>query len=286
MSALEEFARTTSSSWPVIAKARTDALERLTAYEAAFVGTLPPDVSLVVFGSAARLERTSKSDVDWTLLIDGSVDPLHHRLVAEAANKFRELGDAPPGREATFGGISISHDLVHLIGGEEDSNANLTRRLLLLLESAVVGDPAAYQRVLRALLHRYISEDFGWQQGTTDNVPRFLLNDVVRYWRTVAVDFAYKRRERALEGWALRTVKLRMSRKLTFARGLLMCFNCADDPQLSAEISAHPKDGTFAITAAVGFLMDQIGITPLDALAAAVSRHTELHAAGVKLFHA
>ncbi|HLE55539.1 MAG TPA: hypothetical protein VJB15_00505 [Rhodothermia bacterium] len=127
--------------------------------------------------------------------------------------------------------MTFSHELIHNIGGEEDTNRNLTRRLLLLLESVVVGgESQAYDRVIRSVLRRYIPEVTERESGAGISIPRFLLNDIARLWRTMAVDFATKQWERPGEKWGLRAVKLRFSRKLIFASGLLTCYRSGSKP--------------------------------------------------------
>jgi hypothetical protein len=73
----------------------------------------------------------------------------------------------------------------------------------------------------------------------------------VRYWRTICVDFAGKERERGGAGWGLRNAKLRNSRKVLFASGLLPLLLC--EKLNRADMSR--------------FLIDQFGAPAVDRIA-------------------
>jgi len=213
--------------WKAIRHARERTSETNTKLERALDGLSSTDAAIVVFGSLARSEWTQSSDVDWTLLIDGQADPEHLRVAQEVASRLEVEGFTPPGRTGIFGNMTFSHDLVQKIGGREDTNENTTRRVLLIQESKSFGKPDAHTRTLKHIFSRYLKDDRGLRYGSLPfKVPRVLMNDIVRYWRTVTVDFVDKQRGRAGQGWGLRNAKLRMSRKLIFATGMLSCFSC------------------------------------------------------------
>ena len=111
-----------------------------------------------------------------------------------------------------------------------ENSAGGPRRILLLLESKALGQPDAFDRVLNNVLSRYLNEDRGLQDSSKERrIPLFLLNDIARYWRIMVVDFAYKQSARGNRGYALRSIKLGLSRKLIFVSGLLSCFSCRLD---------------------------------------------------------
>ncbi|MDA1314982.1 MAG: nucleotidyltransferase domain-containing protein [Acidobacteria bacterium] len=269
MSPVEILGGRLGAEWPAIRKARETTQGKRREIEAAFDAKLAPDSSLVLFGSIARQEMTEGSDTDWILLVDGQASPSHEDEQHNIAAELGKLGLVQPGRSGVFGCMVGSHDLVHKIGGEDDSNSNTTRRVLLLLESIPIGKRKAYDRVVRQILARYLRDDRGLQFGRGPyRVPRFLVNDLTRYWRTMTVDFVYKQRTQQGRKWALRNAKLRMSRKLIFATGLLRCFFCELD-----EMAAEAREALMApphhIEQMLRYLEMQRALAPLDILARA-----------------
>lgn len=218
------------------------------------------DTSIVVFGSFARGEYTPGSDIDWTLLVDGRARDEHFQRALAITRILDDAKFQPPSPFGVFDNVSFSHPLLHLIGGHDDTNRNTTQRILLLLESLAVCRSAAHERVIELVLHRYVSDDRGLLFSKRNPlVPRFLLNDIIRYWRTITVDFVSKQRWKG--AWALRNVKLRMSRKLLFASGMLACFGLE---LFGKDERWRDEAGTVDPAHVVQFVRERLRLSPLE----------------------
>lgn len=228
---------------------------------------LAEDMSILVFGSWARDELTEGSDDDWAVLVGRKFNKYEPDVVGAMALAQAHLGDQnkKPGAQDVFGVPFDIHGLVEHIGLDADSNRNLTRRMLLLLESRELrGDIHLW--CWRRILDRYL------QFGIKDNrPPRFLLNDLVRYWRTICVDFEGKHADGGGDDpkWVTRNAKLRTSRKLLFAGGLLPILLC------------HLQKANDM----PGFLNTWLTAPPTDRLAAAFLHYGALEE-GVRVFTA
>lgn len=202
-----------------------------------------PDATVVLVGSWGRSEVTSESDDDFMVLFEGPARGDAHPTIDAVAEL---LGGRAPGAEDIFGRQVWLGDLRGKIGRDEDSNANLTRRMLLVLESVALRGDATHGRALAALLTGYLEANVKDYRP-----PRFLLNDLIRYWRTIAVDFESKMRDRKGEGWGLRNAKLRLPRKALFAGGLLPVLECY----------------RYASDEMAGYLGQRMSVPPLDRIA-------------------
>ena len=271
------------SEWTAIRKAQENTVQRRRELEELFCQQNSPDTSVVVFGSVARQEVTCSSDLDWILLLDGPATPEHKEQEREVERVLASRHFAEPGKSGVFGKMVGSHDLIHNIGGEDDRNSNTTRRVLLLLESLPIGNREAYDRVRRQVVRRYLRDDRGILYGGKNvRIPRFLLNDFTRYWRTITVDFVYKQRTDDKK-WALRNAKLRMSRKLIFAAGLMNCFFCHLDSAAAEAISLAKSDSK-DVSLLTAYLENQLALPPLEVMAKACVQLSIAHSTAQSLF--
>ncbi|HEX5423027.1 MAG TPA: nucleotidyltransferase domain-containing protein, partial [Candidatus Acidoferrales bacterium] len=127
---VKDLSAKTGRTWPALAAARDAANEvrgiLSGSLAEAFGDYATQDVDVIAFGSLARQEWTSGSDVDWTLLIDGQATPDHRRMAREIAGRigattFRGKELPHPGAEGIFGSMAFSHEIIHHIGGQADS---------------------------------------------------------------------------------------------------------------------------------------------------------------------
>ena len=244
---LERLEQTAGTSFRHLAESRRHTDEQVHEKAAALrQGDLAGDMSVVVFGSWARDELTEGSDDDWAIVVRREFEDDDEDVGRALAHAREHLGgdERQPGAQAVFGVAFDIAGLVHNIGLDADTNRNLTRRMLLLLESRELAG-TVHGACWATVLDRYL------QFGIKNNrPPRFLLNDLVRYWRTICVDFEGKHRDTGGEDpkWVTRNAKLRTSRKLLFAGGLVPILLChlrtADEMRrfLTRWLTATPSD--------------------------------------------
>jgi hypothetical protein len=184
--------------------------------------TLGTGLSLVFLGSWGRREVTEQSDYDWLLLTRASHEDDHATAMLEELRGLLAIADRGPGSQGLFGALVECRDLVQQIGLSGDDNRNLSRRVLLMLESTPIVGTDIWRACWENVLDGYLDEPL--RPGSP---PRFFLNDVVRYWRTICVDFVGKTRGTGTNH-VMRELKLRTSRKMLFASGLVPLLRCAE----------------------------------------------------------
>lgn len=174
-------------------------------------------------GSYGRLEAGPKSDLDCFMLISEYFDEENERWkpsldrVDEIKVQFRlitatEELDLP---KFDGGGKYLeSHSpssLIQHLGSQEDDYRNVfTARLLLLLESQCLAGSQVYDSTISEVIEAYFKDFSGHERSFR---PAYLLNDIVRMWRTFCVNYEHKRKEESRQ--KIKSLKLKFCRMIT-----------------------------------------------------------------------
>lgn len=207
------------------------------------LGALPEvrdiaDLCIYVTGSYGRGDATPQSDVDiFFVRLGGSSDPdralsrVDKALVDAAVIKACRAIGFP---EFTQGGIYLDihyvGDMQRTLGSREDDYRNhFTARMLLLLESVCVYNPPIYEAVIREILQTYFRD---YADHAESFRPVFLLNDLLRYWKTMCLN--YEARRTLKTAASDKVYELVKNFRLKYSR-LLICFS-----MIAPLISAPP----------------------------------------------
>lgn len=174
-----------------------------------------PRITVFCAGSLARLEAGNKSDLDLFVTADGN-GKLHSRLFeftlfAHLIRLNEELGFPPFSNDGEYLQIHSLDNLKKRTGSRRDDVENLfTVRMLLMLESKPIINEALYQDHLVSILDNYYRDG----KGKSSFRPLFLLNDLLRYWRTLCLNYEERRHEPD-RPWRKKNINLKFSRMLT-----------------------------------------------------------------------
>jgi hypothetical protein len=186
---------------------------RLAALQQIAADKLFTDPALTVFvaGSMGRSEMGVRSDLDLFLVSLKNCDELQQRaLIASLDSLNGSLGYAPFSNRRYVKVYELG-DLLRNTGSPQDDTENcFTARMLLLLESRVLANQETYLQVLDQVLSQYFRDE----RGKASYRPLFLINDVLRYWRTLCLNYEELRHDRDRPWWK-KNINLKFSRMLT-----------------------------------------------------------------------
>lgn len=170
-------------------------------------------VTVFCAGSIGRKDSGKQSDLDLFVLADETINQLDtYHFFAQLIRINSELKYDDFSNDGEFLKVYQLSDLTSLTGSREEDSQNIfTTRMLFLLESTPACNDLLYSKFLHDVISHYCRDEI---EGDPTFKPLFLLNDILRYWRTLCLNYE-KIRHNPDKPWRKKNVNLKFSRMLT-----------------------------------------------------------------------
>lgn len=211
-----------------------------------------PTLCIYATGSLARREATEHSDLDAFFLLsgDGSEKPLGRIRDVKILNSVLNAQEAAGFPDFSNDGAYLKFlhidDVVKCIGNRDDDYKNaFTARILLLIESTFLYGEENFRKFREKIIDVYF-QDF--HDHSESFRPIFLLNDILRFWRTLCLNYENARHWRKDVDHIRRAKGHLDNLKLKFSR-LNICYSfichlLSQGPALTREHVARSADLT------------------------------------------
>lgn len=186
----------------------------------------------VVVGSVGRKEALEASDLDFVPVAGtGAILATYSALDADLRKAIAaDLKiKVSKGEDLTKSVTLTELTEADCIGGNKDSSTALTKRILILTESAPITGNLSINTIRRAILDAYAKED-----RTSGRHVLSFCNDVARYYKTLCIEYKAKIDDEEKD-WCTRNMKLRHSRKIWYFANILSIVKVAEDHPLGSD---------------------------------------------------
>ncbi len=170
------------------------------------------EVTIFIAGSIGRYEIGENSDLDIFFISDSKVSRLQEiKLFAHILDLNRRLKFPELSNDGQFLKIHELNKIKKDIGASTDDYMNyFTTRMLLLLESKPILNEICYKKSIDEIVSSYFRDGV----GKKDFRPLFLTNDLLRFWRTLCLNYETIRND-PNKPWRKKNLNLKFCRLLT-----------------------------------------------------------------------
>ncbi len=177
-------------------------------------------------GSYGRQEASENSDLDLFFLDSNEnkfTTNIDKTLInAEVIKICRNMGLPEFSKDGGYLTIHNIGEIKNELGSPNDDYYNyFTARMLLLLESKPIYNKSLHLSCLKQVIKPYYADFHDHSQSFK---PIFLTNDIIRFWKTLCLNYEHRRRRKQGEKDDYKNVNHSKNIKLQFSRKLT-CFS-------------------------------------------------------------